>query len=109
MIIDTESLFFINVYILVEDDTNKDNSTALRSLKEIDSARDERDINWDNSKEELDITTIDSTNDKCLVQKFTVSMFSINLCTFPIIHQVTGFEYSKCCIHQNKQIFLIYY
>ena len=62
IIIDKESSVLTNEENLVENDTNKYNSTIICSLKVIGSARDDRDINSGNYKEEVYITHINSTN-----------------------------------------------
>ena len=59
---DTDASVFRNKEKSVEDGTNEDNCTIINTLEVIDSAYDDPDINSYHSKEEGDITPIDSKN-----------------------------------------------
>ena len=77
-IIDVQSICFRNKEISVEDDTKKYNSNVLHLLEIIDSARYYCDMSSDSSIEEVDITPIDTTNDKT---------FSSNICDVNVIRK----------------------
>ena len=74
----------INGEISVLDDINEDNYTDIHVLEEIDSARDDNDVNSDHSKEGVDITPINSKmiQHVVIIMKMSILFFFASFLSF---------------------------